>query len=186
MRKFIVILTTLFTVAILSSSAASVSGTIFGCKGKTYTYSLSGSYNCLLKWEVYGATIVSGQATSSIQVKFYSTGSATIKVYDCYGLIATKYVNVGSAPEITHIAQVMDFSSGNTLTFEADIDSDMNWSAYWNCGANSIVNQDDNINAGVSKVKIDIQKREPVRCTVSNICGTDTRELHKHGYIMNF
>ncbi|GEM_PF-5012605 len=186
MRRYLVILSVLFTVAILSSSAASISGTIYGCKDKTYTYSLSGSYNCLIKWEVYGATLVSGQATSSIQVKFNNTGSATIKVYDCSGLIATKYINIGSAPQVTHINQVMDFSTGNTLTFEADVESDLNWSSYWNCGANSIVYQNDNTNAGVSTAKIDIQKREPVRCTVSNMCGTDSWELFKYGYIMNF
>ncbi|MCT4637653.1 MAG: hypothetical protein N4A72_08080 [Bacteroidales bacterium] len=167
MKKHLITLVALIAISLSSvyASAYTILGSTTACKGNIKTYSIQTPEGCPVNWSVTNATIISGQNSNSITVKFNNSGSVTIKAYTCCDIL-TKNVTVNSAPSM-YIRQVPNYNN-TELEFVAEI-SPYSYGTYnWECGSNSIQNQ------GSKKVTIYMSNPAVIKCTFTNTCGSVT------------
>ncbi len=165
MRKQLITLMAIIAISLSSvyASSYSIIGSGTACKDNTKTYYIQIPDGCPVNWTVTNATIISGQNSNSITVKFNNTGNVTIKAYTCCD-IYTKSVTVNSVP-LLHIKQMLNYQN-TELTFRADISTFSSGSYYWECGTNTIQNQ--------YSREATIYMNDPavVKCTFTNTCGS--------------
>ncbi len=179
-KRVLAVMLFLTTMVTCSFAFSNIAGPSSICQGKTATYTLMMPEGLDVTWYISGnATIVSGQGTTSVQIKFYGSGTVNISTDFELGGNTPKTVKVQGYPTVK-IKQRFEFLSETKLTFYANVTPFSSGSYNWNCGNNPIENQNR------SKVHITMNIPEPVVCTFTNACGSDTDILWPKDFITPF
>jgi hypothetical protein len=179
-KRVLAVVLFLTTMVTCSFAFSNIAGPSSICQGKTATYTSMMPEGMDVTWYVSGnATIVSGQGTTEIQVKFYGYGTVTISNNCEIGGNSSKTVKVQSYPTVK-IKQRWEFFSDTKLTFQANVTPYSTGTYTWNCDNNPIEYQNN------SKVNITMNSPEPVMCTFTNTCGSDSDILWPKDFIIPF
>lgn len=77
-------------IVIINSDIIKINGTASVCEDEEYTYTTNDFANAAVQWEITGGSIISGQGTNTIVVKWNAPGSGSLKAIHTFTSTGTK------------------------------------------------------------------------------------------------